>query len=341
MKLLSRLYPLFLGVVAFNCIRLTTDLAKNEGLWSNSMKYHLHALGLLIVMSYLFDFHYRLFLDKIQPKLKGQAALEYLYVILQLFVSLNLIICIGDWTGFLLLGNGTVDFIIADVICIPLYFLYYLLLRSGKMEGTLQRQSLQLEKVKVDQLEMELKFLRSQYHPHFLFNALNTVYFQIDEQNKQPRRTIEMLSELLRYQLYGGNQQVPVQKEIDYLQTYMEMQKLRMSERLQLDISFLPGVGKLSVYPLLFLPLVENAFKYVGGEYRIDCKLYEEKGNIVFEITNTIPANIVPAEPKKKGIGLENLRSRLTLLYPERHSLIIQKDTESFTAKLMIKTEQP
>lgn len=338
MKLLSRLYPLFLGVVAFNFIRLTTDLAKNEVLWSNSMKYHLHALGLLIVMSYLFDFIYRLFLVRVQPKLKGPAALEYLYVILQLFVATNLIIFIGDRTSFLMLGNALVDYIIADVICIPLFFLYYLLLRSGKMEGTLHKQSLQLEKVKVDQLEMELKFLRSQYHPHFLFNALNTVYFQIDEQNKQPRRTLEMLSELLRYQLYSDNKQVSVQKEIDYLQTYMEMQKLRMSERLQLIVFFSPGLGKLSVYPLLFLPLVENAFKYVGGEYRIDCRMYEADGNILFEITNTIPS-LPPAGPKKKGIGLENLRRRLVLLYPDKHSLVAEKRDNAFIAKLIIKTE--
>ena len=131
-------------------------------------------------------------------------------------------------------------------------------------------QRIQLEKIKNDQLQTELKFLKSQYHPHFLFNALNTVYFQIDESNKAPRRTLEMISELLRYQLYGGNQKVSILQEIDYLKTCIALRKLRMSERLRLRVEFPPELNELNIYPLLFLPLVENAFKYVGGDYQLD-----------------------------------------------------------------------
>ena len=103
-----------------------------------------------------------------------------------------------------------------------------------------------------------------------MFNALNTVYFQIDESNKAPRRTLEMISELLRYQLYGGNQKVSILQEIDYLKTYIALRKLRMSERLRLRVEFPPELNELNIYPLLFLPLVENAFKYVGGDYQLD-----------------------------------------------------------------------
>ena len=183
-----------------------------------------------------------------------------------------------------------------------------------------------------------MKFLRFQYHPHFLFNALNTVYFQIDETNEAPRRTIEMLSDLLRYQLYGGSQKVPVQKEIDYLRTYMNMQKLRMSERLRLDVSFSPSLCEQPVYPLLFLPLVENAFKYVGGDYRIDYRMTDEAGKILFEITNSLPP-LPPSPSGKKGIGLENLKRRLELLYPEKHSLVVKKEPELYSVKLMIEID--
>lgn len=338
MKILPRLYPLFLGIVMFNFIRLTTDLAKNEAFWANSMRFHLQALAVTVFMCYVFDYESRYFLDKVKPRLNLSPATEYFLTFLKLFVMVNLLIFVGDHVGLLHLGNTWVDYVIADVIYIPLLFMYYILLRSGKMEKELQNRILQLEKIKVDQLEMELKFLRFQYHPHFLFNALNTVYFQIDETNEAPRRTIEMLSDLLRYQLYGGSQKVPVQKEIDYLRTYMNMQKLRMSERLRLDVSFSPSLCEQPVYPLLFLPLVENAFKYVGGDYRIDCRMTDEAGKILFEITNSLPP-LPPSPSGKKGIGLENLKRRLELLYPEKHSLVVKKEPEQYSVKLMIEID--
>lgn len=338
MKILSRLYPLFLGIVMFNFIRLTTDLAKNEALWFHPVRYHLQALVVTIFMCYVFDYGSRHFLDRVKPRLNISAGIEYLLVFLKLFLMINLILVIGDHSGLLYLGNRIVDYIIANVICIPLLFMYYILIRSGKMEKELQSRFLQLEKIKVDRLEIELKFLRSQYHPHFLFNALNTVYFQIDEKNEVPRRTIEMLSDLLRYQLYGGNQKVPVRREIDYLQTYMNMQKLRMSERLKLNVSFTSTLQEQPVYPLLFQPLVENAFKYVGGEYRIDCCMSDKVGKILFEITNSLPPHPI-FFTGEKGIGLENLKRRLTLLYPKRHSLTIRKDAEQYSVKLMIEID--
>lgn len=95
-----------------------------------------------------------------------------------------------------------------------------------------------MEKLKVDQLDAELKLLRSQYHPHFLFNALNTVYFQIDEENEAAIESIELLSDLLRYQLYDINTKVTIKQEVDYLQTYIQFQQLRMTERLKFESSF-------------------------------------------------------------------------------------------------------
>lgn len=338
MKILPRLYPFFLGVVMFNCIRLTTDLPKNEGFWADSMRFHLHALAITILMCYLFDWGSRYFLSKVRSRMHFPVAVEYLLVVLNLFVSINLIIYMGDKSKFLYLGNQVNDYIIANVIYIPLLFMYYILLRNNKIEEEFHRQSLLLEKIKVDQLEMELKFLRSQYHPHFLFNALNTVYFQIDEKNEAPRHTIEMLSNLLRYQLYSGNQQVSIEKEIDYLKTYMSMQRLRMSERLVLHTTFSPSLKEQKVYPLLFLPLVENAFKYAGGAYHIACNMSVEDDRIIFEMSNTVPS-LFTIQTEKRGIGLDNLKRRLSLLYPDKHSFIIKEEEGLFTVRLTIKTD--
>lgn len=338
MKALSRwISPLILGVVMFNTIRLITDLPSHNPFWADSIPFHLLALLVSVVMSYGFDFYSRYYMKKVRTK-NMSVTLEYALLLVYLFFSVNLILYLGDNIGILYLGDKVADYVIADVICILYFFLYYIIIRNDKLEKEYNQQSLQLEKIKVDQLEIELKFLRAQYHPHFLFNALNTVYFQIDEKNVLPRRTLEMLSELLRYQLYGENKKVPIQKEIDYLKTYMNFQRLRMSERLVLNVYISEELKEQEIYPLLFLPLIENAFKYVGGDYHIDLNMSWDKGKILFNIVNSIPLD-TERKPSRKGIGLDNLRRRLILLYPDKYDLDIQEQQDRFTANLIIVTE--
>lgn len=333
------LSPLLLGVVMFNCIRFTTDLLRYETPWAaGPMKYHLYALLVTIGMCYVFDFESRYFLSRIRPKLHISVVAEYLGMALSLFILMNLVMFVGEQLGVLYMGNDLTDYVVTNVIYIPLFLIYYIILRSHKIEVNYHEQTLQLEKIRADQLEMELKFLRSQYHPHFLFNALNTVYFQIDEKNAVPRHTLETLSGLLRYQLYGGTQKVPIQKEIEYLETYMRLQKMRMTERLILNTSFSPSLTDQQVYPLLFLPLVENAFKYVGGTYHINLDMSWQEGCILFEIANSVPEGMT-VQSTRKGIGLENLRRRLELLYPDAHQLDINEEPQRFSVKLLIETE--
>jgi len=195
-----------------------------------------------------------------------------------------------------------------------------------------------LEKVTNDHLQTELKFLKSQYHPHFLFNALNTIYFQMDEDLPGAKNSIEKFSELLRYQLYDQQQQVPVKNELEYLRSFIDLQKVRSSDKLQLDLSFDKALNGQLVYPLLFLPLVENAFKFIGGNYRliINARLVDKK--IVFLVENSIPELEPPATPNG-GIGLENLNRRLDLLYPGKHSLSAKKEHDTFIAELKLEYE--
>lgn len=329
MKPFSRwISPLILGVVMFNTIRLVTDLPAHNPFWADSVPFHMLALFVSVLMSYGFDFQSRRYMVKVRAK-NITVTLEYSILLVFLFLGVNLILYLGDKVA---------DYVIADVICILYFFLYYIIIRNDKLEKEYNQQSLQLEKIKVDQLEIELKFLRAQYHPHFLFNALNTVYFQIDEKNTMPRHTLEMLSDLLRYQLYGGNKKVPIQKEIDYLKTYMNFQRLRMSKRLILNVHISEELKEQKIYPLLFLPLIENAFKYVGGDYHIDLDMSWNKERILFTIFNSKPP-YAEKELPRKGIGLENLRRRLTLLYPDKYSLDIENDPDHFVAKLMIEIE--
>jgi LytS/YehU family sensor histidine kinase len=185
-------------------------------------------------------------------------------------------------------------------------------------------------------METELKFLKVQFHPHFLFNALNAIYFQIDEKNEAPRKSIEQLAELLRYQLYDINQTVKIEQELDFIRNYIEFQKVRMPDSFHLTVHFDPDLDNRHIHTLLLFPLVENAYKYVGGRYSMNIEARLQDGEMYFTVENAIPQ--IPQEFKNKdlGIGLENLRRRLDLLYPGKHSFETTKTGDSFTANLRI-----
>ena len=236
------------------------------------------------------------------------------------------------------------DFAVINIIPLLFAFVYYTIVRSNKLLQAYVNNKMQLEKLTNDHLQTELKFLKAQYHPHFLFNALNTVYFQMDENVGEAKKSIEKFSELLRYQLYDQQQTVPVSREIHYLENFIELQKMRSSDRLQLQVQFDPALNGQEVYPLLFLPLVENAFKYVGGEYRIGIVAKKAGNAIQFSVENSIPENYNPAFLKRaaaaNGIGLENLQRRLELLYPGKHEFVTEKRGNSFFASMKLNFEQ-
>jgi LytS/YehU family sensor histidine kinase len=161
----------------------------------------------------------------------------------------------------------------------------------------------------------------------------------MDEDKDGAKRSIEKFSELLRYQLYDQQQQVPVMLEIEYLQSFIELQKIRSTDKLQLQVDFDKQLNGQLVYPLLFLPLVENAFKFVGGEYQMLIQAKIADGQMVFKVENSVPP-IKQTEAKAGGIGLENLKRRLDLLYPGKHILKLQKEDNNFKAELILDYEQ-
>src|SRR5882757_11077190 len=155
----------------------------------------------------------------------------------------------------------------------------------------------------------------------------------MDEDVAAAKRSVEKFSELLRYQLYDQQQTVAVGQEIRYLENFILLQKTRSSEKLRLETHFDQRLDGQQVYPLLFLPLVENAFKYVGGDYhlQIAADVNEEQHRLEFKVTNAIPPTIpVKAE---SGIGLENLRRRLELLYPGKHTFAAGANNGVYTAE--------
>jgi len=332
------IFPLIYGIATFSGIRLVTDIPKQQSFWQdNYHSPHLYGMILSIVCCYLFDIACRIYMKKKQQLQRSSLSTlrECLVIGICFLPILNLTLYIASFLNVIYMGNGLGDYVIANVVVIPMFLIYYIIIRSDNVYKYQSEQTLQLEKLKSDHLDSELKLLKSQYHPHFLFNALNTVYFQVDEENDAAKNTIELLSDLLRYQLYDIDRMVTIEQEIDYMKTYIRFQKLRMNERLILNEYFDFTLNDKQIHPLLFQPLLENAFKYVGGEYWINIYFTTKGNKIVFTVENAISMEKL-INKKSGGIGIENLRRRLVLLYPGKHSLEAGQDVNMFLAILTI-----
>jgi hypothetical protein len=335
------LFPPLYGLTVYFTIRLLLDSVTGMKFWERK-RWPQTSLELVYctLISYLFVWVFqrlfRWFDQRWQHERYSSRRMirELAYVFL-----VNLLFQNAFLTTFAALtDDGAQWYDVADINTIPLLYvlIYYGIMRSRTFLKAYIDGKIQLEKITNDKLQTELKFLKAQYHPHFLFNALNTIYFQMDENVAEAKKSVEKFSELLRYQLYDQQQTVPVSQEVRYLRNFIELQEIRSSEKLQLSVHFDNRLNGQQVYPLLMLPLVENAFKYVGGEYwiRIDAEM--QNSELYFHVANAIPTEIQAPAPKAGGIGLENLRRRLQLLYPEKHMLRIEKTEKEFRADLKI-----
>lgn len=185
----------------------------------------------------------------------------------------------------------------------------------------------------------ELQFLKTQINPHFLFNSLNTIYSLAVKQSAETPEAVINLSEMMRYMLYEADRDfVPLEKELDYLKSYIQLQRLRLADGRGVTLNIHGEYHHQKIQPLLFVSFVENAFKY-GTDFSGKTQI-----KIVIEITRTgltfICENVVGRLQKNKehsGIGLENVKSRLKLSYPNTHELSIVNEDNMFKVKLYIK----
>lgn len=224
--------------------------------------------------------------------------------------------------------------------------IYVMVLKLLKEWITSQKRAKKLEK---ENLETELKFLKAQFNPHFLFNTINSIFFLIHKNQDKASDSLAKFSEILRYQLYECNEaKIPLQKEIAYLENYIELEMLRQESDLKItfnsEIQPENGEGKLAeIAPFVLMPFVENAFKHASkdleGNYFIEIQLKKEKENLLFEVRNSTNSQFVKSEEAVKygGIGLENVRRRLELVYPNRYELTIAEEENLFVCKLEVK----
>lgn len=179
-----------------------------------------------------------------------------------------------------------------------------------------------IQNLKAEKSKTELSLLRSQINPHFFFNTLNNLYALTIKNSKQAPDVILKLSDMMRYTIYEGEKEtVKLGDEIEYLKNYMELHKIRYKK--SVDLSFKHDVNpNLQIAPLLFIILLENAFKHgvetLSENAFIHIHLYEDDNAIYFNIENNFDSKEMS---QTKGIGLANLKRRLSLLYPKKHEL--------------------
>ncbi|WP_051891271.1 sensor histidine kinase [Chryseobacterium sp. JM1] len=206
------------------------------------------------------------------------------------------------------------------------------------------RKQQRLLKLEEEKRSIELKVLKNQLNPHFLFNTLNNLYTLTLKKDDKAPEVIAKLSEILDFVLYRCNEDyVSVEKEITLIENYIALEKLRYDEN-RLDIVFTKDIQETNkISPLIVLTFIENAFKHgVINETEkatIRLNLESKKGQIIFSIENTKPQNELARISDKSKIGLENVRKQLDLLYPKKHQLEIEETKTSYKVKLCLKNQ--
>jgi hypothetical protein len=222
-------------------------------------------------------------------------------------------------------------------ISIGIFYLAFSVALHLSKEWYFQRKRLQ--QIEIEKLNTELEYLKSQINPHFVFNSINTIFFQIDKQNTTARETLSRFSEMLRYQLYECNgKDIPIERELTYLQNYIALQRLRKDDNYIITFHSDDGVKNFNIAPLLMIVFVENAFKHVSNysdrNNEISILLRRNDTAFTMKVVNTKDSHV--NGKTVGGIGLRNVKRRLDLLYNGSHTLHIHDTPGMYSVELSI-----
>lgn len=218
-------------------------------------------------------------------------------------------------------------YILLIVICISL--LFYWVISQIKI----------IQKLKTDKTKAELSHLKAQINPHFFFNMLNNLYGWIDKDTTQAKELILKLSDMMRYSIYEGQKDmVLLTEEIDFLKNYIELNRIRYQKKIEIYFSIDIENKTLKIMPLMFIILIENAFKHGVEKLRdnafVNITLKTNDKGVEFEIKNNFEEDITTFP----GIGLENLKSRLDIVYTNRYELKSNIENGIYSAQLILTT---
>jgi sensor histidine kinase YesM len=265
-----------------------------------------------------------------------------------LLYGLSVLILISAGAGFyIILFDNWIDYIFSGYYFIAyygffdisLYFVIYIFVTSLLR---LARGWFHLQEIEKEKTVAELKALKSQINPHFLFNSLNSIYSLARKNSSQVPEKVIQLSDLMRHIIYDSDVEfILLPKEIEMIRNYIVLQNLRTPENEKIELEVIGEIEGKKVAPLIFLPFLENSFKHglkSGAENPyVKIKIEVLPNDLIFEIENSKGKTTEMTDSKYKGIGIENVKKRLGLIYPNQHSLNISETENSFKVVLQIK----
>ena len=220
---------------------------------------------------------------------------------------------------------------------VPLFiFLSWL----ARVTENLVLNTIRKEQLEKQAIQAELHNLRSQINPHFLFNTLNNIHTLVYKQAPAAPEAVMRLASLMRYMIYESNApMVPLSRELDYLKDYMTLQQLRYKQAPVVDFKIDGNIGTYEIAPLLFIHLLENAYKHSParlepGDIKVHIAVHEKC--LTFKVENPVNRKPMNNLERPGGIGMENVRKRLALLYANRHQLEISRTEETYNINLSI-----
>jgi two-component system, LytTR family, sensor kinase len=262
---------------------------------------------------------------------------QYAAIVLACFITILFI----TWLSlFLLLGQP--KFNIRGHILFNFFFFLFMLAGSTayRMIKDRTRADRIAREKENENLKTELSLLRSQASPHFMFNVLNNMVALARKKSDLLEPSLLKFSSIMRYMLYEDDEEkVPLEKEIEYLQSYIDLQQQRFGKNVQVNVSLEKVDDNYEIEPMLLIPFVENAFKHGTGmieDAQIAIQLKTEKDKLFFTVKNKYDPSSIEIKDKTSGIGLANVKRRLNLLYGNKQHLLITQKDNWFTASLQL-----
>ncbi|MBR5455000.1 MAG: histidine kinase [Rikenellaceae bacterium] len=318
----------------------------NEGdsLRDITSKHFATYIGLPVMFILLFYFDYYYLFDKLWKRGRRK---QLWFLLINLLLIFTIAIGSFYWQNHFRVefNIGTEPLIFSNTV---FYYSVILAMTVG-LSITLRymvdhmREERKMQLQEAEQREAELRNLRAQLNPHFLFNAMNNIYSLISIDASRAQEATHNLSKILRYVLYDEQlQEVPLTKELDFIRSYIDIMKLRLTSNVQLTANVTQDTNGIMVAPLMFISLIENAFKH-GVSYTepsyidIDISVAEEEGQrvVACQVSNSYYPK-TDTDRSGSGIGVQNLRRRLELLYPNHHKLSMEFDGKVFHSLLKL-----
>ncbi len=229
------------------------------------------------------------------------------------------------------------SFFVVQVISITLFIVFFVgMLRFASDWFELEAKKKELANEK---LLAELNFLKAQINPHFLFNTLNNLYYLAFSKSDNATVVIDKLSQMMRYMIYDSNHPtVPLSKEIDYMNNYISLERLRLNDEVDISFAVEGRIEKMKIVPLILITFLENAFKHGMGNQHgayVKAMITVEGETCTYTVENSLGAG-TGEKQEKSGIGLQNVRRRLALSYPDRYELKIDDSDNRYLVQLKL-----